>query len=210
MSGILAVWNDCARGREAFYEEWYQEEHLMERVGVSGFIVGRRYEAVVAKQRFLTTYEVESASVLSSPQYRERLAHPTERTTAIMRDGFLNMNRNVCERRAMRGPSRGGLALTVAVTEANPFGRLQSVAERWPLSSELTHSEIWIAVLKEKKSSAEEALRGGDAKISGCLALEFLRREPAMRVAKDIRQALPGSEVGVYQLMCTLRNEDLN
>jgi hypothetical protein len=204
MSGILAVWDDCARGREAFYEEWYQEEHLMERVGVSGFIIGRRYEAVVAKQRFLTTYEVESAGVLSSPQYRERLAHPTERTTAIMRDGFLNMNR------AMRGACRGGLALTVAVIEANPFARLQSLAEQWPLSSELTHSEIWIAVLKEEKASAEEALRGRDAKISGCLALEFLRREPAIRVANDIRQALPGSELGVYQLMCTLRSEDLN
>ena len=65
-------------------------------------------------------------------------------------------------------------------------------------------------MLKEASVSAEEALRGRNAKISGCLALEFLRREPAMRVAKDIRQALPGSEVGVYQLMCTLRNEDLN
>lgn len=210
MSGILAVWNDCASGREAFYEEWYQEEHLKERVGVSGFIIGRRYEAVVAKQQFLTTYEVESAGVLSSPQYRERLAHPTERTTAIMRDGFLNMNRNVCVRRAMRGACRGGLALTVAVTEANPFARLQSLAEQWPLSSELTHSEIWIAVLKEEKASAEEVLRGRDARISGCLALEFLRREPAMRVANDIRQALPGSELGVYQLMCTLRSEGLN
>ena len=45
MSGILAVWNDCARGREASYEEWYQQEHLIERVRVSGFLVGRRHEA---------------------------------------------------------------------------------------------------------------------------------------------------------------------
>src|SRR5262249_32295055 len=111
MRGILAVWNDCAIGRETAYEEWYQEEHLIERVCVSGFLVGRRYEAVVAKRQFLTTYEVQRPEVLSSAQYRERLAHPTERTTAIMRDGFLNMNRNVCQRRAIRGAFRGGVVL---------------------------------------------------------------------------------------------------
>jgi hypothetical protein len=177
---------------------------------VSGFLVGRRYEAVAAKRQFLTTYEVKRLDVLSSPQYRERLAQPTERTTAIMRDGSLNMNCNICERRAMRGVCRGGLVLTIAVTEADPLARLQSPAEQWPLSSELTHSEIWIALLNEARVSAEEALRGRDAKISGCLALEFLRREPAMRVAIDIREALPGSEVGVYQLMCILRSQDLN
>jgi hypothetical protein len=210
MKGILAIWNDCARGREGPYEEWYQEEHLTERVGINGFLVGRRYEALAAKRQFLTTYEVESPEVLSSTEYRERLAQPTERTSAIMRDGFLNMNRNVCERRAIRGAFRGGVVLTAAVNEVSPFDWLQSVAERRPLSSELTHSEIWIsAERKETKVSAEEALRGSDAKISGCLTLEFLRREPAMRVADEIGRSLPTCELGVYQLMCTLRREDL-
>jgi hypothetical protein len=210
MNGILAIWNDCARGREAAYEEWYQGEHLIERVSVAGFLVGRRYEAVAAKRQFLTTYEVEGPEVLSSAEYRERLAHPTQRTTAIMRDGFRNTNRNVCERRAIRGAVRGGVVLTAAVTEANPFRWLHSVAEQRPLSSELTHCEVWIsAEERETKASAEEALRGRDAKIFGCLALEFLRREPAMRVADDIQRSSPNCEVGVYQLMCTLRREDL-
>ena len=85
MNGILAIWNDCARGREASYEEWYQDEHLIERLSVNGFHVGRRYEAVAAKRQFLTTYEVETPEVLGSAEYRERLAQPTERTSAIMR-----------------------------------------------------------------------------------------------------------------------------
>jgi hypothetical protein len=210
MIGVLAVWNDCAPGRETAYEDWYQQEHLIERVSVSGFIGGRRYQAVRAKRKFLTTYQVERPEVLSSAEYRDRLAHPTERTTAIMRDGFLNMNRNVCERRAIQGALRGAVALTIAVTQAEPLAGLQSVADKWPLSSELTHSEIWIsAEKKEAKVSTEEALRGRDAKISGCVALEFLHGESALRAADEIGRALPGSEVGVYQLMCTLRREDL-
>ena len=135
MNGILAIWNDCARGREASYEEWYQDEHLIERVSISGFLVGRRYEAVAAQAAIPDHfYEVERPEVLSSAEYRERLAHPTERTKAIMRDGFQNMNRNVCERREIRGAFRGGVVLTAAVTEASPFAWLQSVAEQRPLT----------------------------------------------------------------------------
>jgi hypothetical protein len=76
------------RGLEAAHEEWYQDEHLIERLCVSGFCVGRRYEAVVATRQFLTTYEMERPEVLTSVEYLERLAHPTERTAAIMQSGF--------------------------------------------------------------------------------------------------------------------------
>lgn len=209
--GILAIWNDCARGREAAYEEWYQDEHLMERLCVSGFCVGRRYDAIVAARQFLTTYEVERPEVLTSVEYLERLAHPTDRTAAIMQSGFSNACRTVCERRCIQGAIRGGVAVTIALTGPNPLARLSNAAERHhPVGIELAHSEIWISVEKEEINvSAEEHLRGRDSKISGCLALEFLRHEPALRAADNIRRAFVDAEIGVYRLLCALRKEDL-
>jgi len=210
MSGILAIWNDCARGREAAYEEWYQDEHLIERLSISGFCVGRRYEAIVATRQFLTTYETECPEVLASTEYRERLAHPTERTAAIMRNGFSNMCRTVCERRGIRGAIRGSVTVTVALTGPDPLARLCEAAEKRPLGIELAHSEIWISAEKEEADrSAEEQLRGADAKISGCLALEYLRHEPALRAADYMRRAYSDPEIGVYRLLCSLRSEDL-
>ena len=50
--GILAIWNDCAKGEETNYENWYQNEHLPERLGVPGFIRGRRYENLVDSPKF--------------------------------------------------------------------------------------------------------------------------------------------------------------
>jgi antibiotic biosynthesis monooxygenase (ABM) superfamily enzyme len=42
--GILAIFNNVAPGREAEFEEWFQHEHLVERLAVPGFLLGRRYE----------------------------------------------------------------------------------------------------------------------------------------------------------------------
>jgi hypothetical protein len=48
LSGILAIFNNVAPGREAEFEEWFQHEHLAERIAVPGFLLGRRHEAVMA------------------------------------------------------------------------------------------------------------------------------------------------------------------
>ena len=48
-TGILALWNDCAKGKEALYERWYQTEHLAERLAIPGILRGRRYQAIEAK-----------------------------------------------------------------------------------------------------------------------------------------------------------------
>jgi hypothetical protein len=120
------------------------------------------------------------------------------------------MCRTVCERREIRGAMRGGVAVTVALTERDPLIRLRDLAEKNPLSIELAHSEIWLAAEAENtKPSTEEALRGRDDEISGCLTMEFLRHEPALRAVDDIRRALSGAEIGVYRLMCCLGKSDL-
>ena len=43
LPGILAIFNNVAPGREAEFEEWFQHEHLAERIAVPGFLIGRRH-----------------------------------------------------------------------------------------------------------------------------------------------------------------------
>jgi hypothetical protein len=38
--GILAIFNNVARGREAEFEEWFQHEHLHERLAIPDFLPG--------------------------------------------------------------------------------------------------------------------------------------------------------------------------
>jgi hypothetical protein len=44
LPGILAIFNNVAPGREAEFEEWFQHEHLAERIAVPGFLLGRRHD----------------------------------------------------------------------------------------------------------------------------------------------------------------------
>ena len=69
LPGILAIWNDCAPGREAEFEEWYQHEHFHERIAVPGFLLGRRYEAVSGQPQYFNLYLTQSADVLKSAAY---------------------------------------------------------------------------------------------------------------------------------------------
>src|SRR4029453_4713191 len=82
--GILAIFNNVAPGREAEFEEWFQHEHLQERLRVPGFVRGRRYEAVRGDRRYFNFYVTRSADVLNSADYRMRLNNPTPMTRLVM------------------------------------------------------------------------------------------------------------------------------
>ena len=45
-----------------------------------GFLLGRRYEAVSGQPRYFNFYLTQSADVLKSAAYLERLDHPTPMT----------------------------------------------------------------------------------------------------------------------------------
>ena len=93
---VVAIWNDVApEGRDEFYE-WHNHEHMPERAGIPGFLRGRRYQAGDAKPEYFTLYEAADASVLSGPDYLERLNNPTPATRRVIPNYFRNMVRGVC------------------------------------------------------------------------------------------------------------------
>jgi hypothetical protein len=111
-SGVVAIWNDITpEGRENFYE-WHDREHIPERVGIPGFLRGRRYIALSGTPEYFTLYEVRDRSVLTSPDYLERLNNPTEWTTRSVHH-FRNTSRSLCDVEASMGGGSGGFIGTI-------------------------------------------------------------------------------------------------
>ena len=206
LPGILAIWNDCAPGREADFEEWYQHEHFHERIAVPGFLFGRRFEVVSGSPRYFCFYLTRSPDVLTSKAYLERLDNPSPMTRKIMSDAFRDMSRTVCHRTLRLGAMRGAAAVTLRFSRRPEECALRTVLEKLLLDKAVACGEIWSAVdAATIPVSEEERLRGGDGKIAACLYIETLRVTEAEKIAGALSEKFPAAAAGVYRLLCEIR-----
>lgn len=210
--GILAIWNDCASGREREYERWYRTEHLAERVGIPGFRSGWRYAAVDAEPRYFTFYVTESPAVLFGAAYRARLDDPTPLTRQIMAGGvFRNGSRTECEQVLRIGHTRGAFAALVRYDEPPDLEAIGDVVREAATDDAVLRAEVWQAVaVPERSLSREQALRPPDATIAACVLLETSDEQAARTaLAAALLPVSPTSRSGIYRLLCALLETEL-
>jgi hypothetical protein len=204
--GILAIFNNVAPGREAEFEQWFQHEHLRERLAVPGFVLGRRHEAIRGEPRYFNFYLTQSPDVLKSAPYLTRLDQPTPLTRVVMAEIFRDMIRTVCRRTLRLGDMRGAVAVTVRLQERPDEAALAATLEDLVQDNAVACGEVWSAVSTgELPISAEERLRGGDRRTAGCLVVETLRAADAERIADALAAGFPTSAAGIYRLLCEIR-----
>jgi hypothetical protein len=211
--GILAIWNNIALGREAEFEEWFQHEHLAERIALPGFLLGRRHEAVTgspqavaSSPRYFNFYLTQSADVLKSSAYLARLDNPTPMTRRVMSEIFRDMIRTVCHRTLRIGTMRGVATVTVRFGEPPAQDMLKTTIETLMQDRAVACGETWSAASpRDFPVSEEERLRGGDRKIEACLIVETLRMADADKIAEGLSRRFPQAAVGVYRLLCEIR-----
>jgi hypothetical protein len=205
--GILAIWNDCARGTDAEFEHWFQSEHLAERLAVPGFRLGRRHEAVSGSPRYFVFYRTDTPEVLTSRAYLDRVNDPTPLTRKVMAEVFRNMSRTVCRLAHRVGSLSGAFTVTVRLQGEPDAEHLKGLAARLGDDDGVAGAEVWIAAEAGRPApSAEEVLRGGDARIAGCLCVQTLRLEDARRI-RSVLAAEVGEprEIGIYRFLCERR-----
>jgi hypothetical protein len=208
--GILAIFNDCRAGREAEFEAWFQGEHLIERLGIPGFLFGRRHKAIAGAPGYFNFYMVETPAVLTSKPYLERLDNPTPMTRTIMSEVFVNMNRTVCRRIARRGHFRGAFTVTARFNQTPDETALAGVLEKFCADTAVAGGEIWIALdAAGMPVSMEEKLRGGDKKIAGALLIDTLYQEHAEAIGVQLVKQFPGADICVYRVLCQIGRGDL-
>lgn len=110
--GAVAIWHDIApEGRGEFYA-WHGQEHMPERVGIPGFLRGRRYSAIEAGLEFFNLYEALSVEVLKGQDYIARVNAPTPWTLSAVKH-FRSVARSICRVAHTAGPAQGGLIATL-------------------------------------------------------------------------------------------------
>lgn len=110
--GAVAIWHDIAPEGLAEFYAWHGREHMPERLAIPGFRRGRRFRAVEADLAFFNLYETETVAVLTSAEYRARLAAPTPWTLATVKH-FRAVARALCRVAIDIGAAEGGIVATL-------------------------------------------------------------------------------------------------
>lgn len=82
--GMLVTFTQVSARDERDFNEWYNREHIDERVNLPGFHRARRYVALRASPKYLATYECDSVADLATPDYLRLLANQSPWSQAVM------------------------------------------------------------------------------------------------------------------------------
>ncbi len=218
--GLLAIWNGITDAAETEFIKWHVREHIPERVGIPGFLRGRRYIAHEGHPKYFNFYETETAETLVSPAYRARLNAPTPWTQAVIKE-FRDMSRTICEVVTTVGRGEGAWMETIqfsGVTEPQAFqraitGHVNELARRDGIVG--VHFVRGVDA-PGTTPTTESRLRGQpDARCDWLLLVEAAELDllQAARHASDdaLRRAGPGLAMqrGIYRLQFSLRHSEV-
>lgn len=160
----LAVWLECLPEAEGDFDRWYRQEHLAERVGLPGFLRGRRGVALRGAPRYFAFYEADGVEVFRSAAYLERQGNPTALTRQIM-PRVRSFTRGVYRRRhSVRGSAEPSLVPTLVT--------LRLAAEAGSEASESGAGERNLAALAAVPGVLSASLFELDPHVTGGLTAE--------------------------------------
>ncbi|MGE0698845.1 MAG: hypothetical protein AB7O57_07100 [Hyphomicrobiaceae bacterium] len=205
-TGILSVWNEYPADDADFYERWYMREHFPERLGVPGFLRGRRYRAIDADRTYFTFYDLSHPDVLFSAPYLARLNDPTAWTRRIM-TRWSSMFRTVCRRLARSGAAIGGFAAVARFEDDVAISRGEAAELHERLADpEVVAVDVWLATAEQNTATREaEARPEADRYIRAAIVIEATSEAAARRARERLVDLLGPdrrpSTVGIYGLI---------
>ncbi len=222
-SGVMTFWNNIAEGGDREFVEWHVLEHIPERVGIKGFVRGRRYVAVDGSPAYFNFYETDDPDVLSSPAYLERLNAPTDWTRHNLGQ-FRDSNRTLCSVAASLGRGEGAAIETLQLktdADAKAFKAALSGTVLPAILGE--HGIIGVHLLEgltaaSKAGTAEKALRSQPDQVADWVVLIEAVDADALRAARQgaasnsaFQKAGASGDMlrGIYRLQYSLGSNEI-
>ena len=219
---FMAIWHEIEASGEAEYSDWHTRQHMPERLGVPGFLAGRRgVDWDLAYQRWFTLYETRTLEVLSSDDYRARLNNPTHWSNRTQ-PNFRNFARSACILSASTGRGFGGAMATIRLNiEAGALAAFEAAADRMAhriaVLDGVCGAHLGVAAPQTTRVRTRESeLRAstGEDVFDAVVLVDGVGRRELTRVMPDVQQLLDAAltitsrEAGIYDLAYLLTSED--
>lgn len=123
----MVIWFEVAPEVIAEHDHWHAQEHMYERLGIPGFLRGRRAIVLSGARKYFVTYEVESFDALKSPAYLKCLNNPSPWTRKMM-PHVRSITRSLCR---IAGSFGSGIGQAVATIRFAPQPNRDSELRDW-------------------------------------------------------------------------------
>ena len=206
----LLVWSDIDPDHEADFNQWYDREHMEERVRIPGFTGARRYRAVSGSaRRYLALYRASSLADFTSDAYRKAFTKQTQ--WSITNFGRMSNTR----RRVMQVAQEGGfgwggaLVLIELVPNAMDTDAVSNVLGK--LMAEEGVLRVHHMIPDETLSTPlpSETIEG--RVLAPCIAIDVTSEPIAEATLRQLTEQLGGAvrEAETFRLMWSLDAQDL-
>jgi hypothetical protein len=220
--GVLAIWNGIAAAADEEFVRWHVREHIPERVGLTGFLRGRRYVAHSGHPKYFNFYETETAQTLRSEEYQARLNAPTPWTQRVVKE-FRDTSRTICDVALSQGLGEGACVDAIQFKGVADKTALPGNFERHIIQTLQQDGVVGVHLLIAADSgprivTTENKLRSQpDAVCEAIILIEavgvdFLEQLQAKSVTDENLCRAAGAtsvERGIYRLQYGLRHSDL-
>ncbi|XAH25125.1 hypothetical protein AAFF27_08015 [Xylophilus sp. GW821-FHT01B05] len=125
--GMLFVAADVDAADDADYNQWYDREHVEERVRVPGFLSGARYQSLQGGRKYLGLYRTAALDVFTSPAYRAAFGQQTPWSVTNL-DRMRQPVRRVCAVEAVVGFGSGSRVVVLPLPLADDRAALVAQA----------------------------------------------------------------------------------
>lgn len=116
--GMLFVAADVDAADEADFNQWYDREHVEERVRIDGFLSGARYVSRQGGRKYLGLYRTQSLAAFTSDAYRAAFGRQTPWSVTNL-GRMRNPMRRVCAVEAVTGFGSGSHLSVLALPPAD-------------------------------------------------------------------------------------------
>jgi len=207
----LFVWTDVDSTYEDDFNEWYDREHMEERVAIEGFRWARRYRSASAtSRRYLALYRTENIKTFSTTSYQNAFQNQTDWSNTNV-ERMTNTNRRVMHVTQEVGFGSGA-AVALVMLDVSDFD--YDVVN--PVIEDITKIQGVLAIhyLKpdEQLSTPLPSEDPVTRKLEASFVIDTTSQDAAELAAKSILQQLGLAEerAAIFDFMWELRSEDLS
>lgn len=184
--GMLFVATNVAAQDEADFNQWYDREHVEERVRIEGFISGTRYQSLQGGRKYLGLYKTDSLESFTSPAYHAAFTQQTAWSLACLQKMQSPMRR-VCAISAQVGLGSGSHLAILTLTSDIAESSIAQLGETLFAQPGFIHSSL---LTPDAALSTPLPKESPDRQLLPMMLIESSSAEASQRLAAQASEAL--------------------